>query len=123
MREYEILYIIKPHLSEEDYTKIIHTFEGWITQNGGEILLSNVMGLKELATVLDKQTHGYYVQCQFRSGNEALDEIATRLGVSETIFRHLLVTLDSIQPKPGSEAKKKPRKSDTTPVEAEKKEG
>lgn len=102
MREYEILYIIKPHLPEEDYTKIIQNFEGWITQKGGELLLSNPIGLKELATVFDKQTSGYFVQCQFKGNNEVLDEIHTRLAVSESIFRHLLVSLDSILQKPGS---------------------
>ncbi len=122
MREYEILYIIKPHLPDEDYTKIVAAFEGWITSNGGEIILSNVMGLKELATVFDKKTHGYYVQCQFKSGNEALLEIQSKLAVNEIIFRHLLVTLDSIHPKPGSELKKRNKKSKSSLSVPEKKE-
>ncbi len=95
-KAYEILFIIKPHLPEETNQEIISAFQGWITNNEGEVTLMNPWGIKELATVLDKFTHGYYVQCQFKGTNKTLNEIKNRIAVSETIFRHLLVTLDSV---------------------------
>ncbi len=97
MKEYEILFIVKPHQSDETNQEVVSTFEKWITSTGGEVTLMKPWGLKELATVFDKHTHGYYVQCQFKAGNETLNEIKNRLAVSEVIFRHLMVTLDSIQ--------------------------
>jgi len=97
MKAYEILFIIKPHLPEETNQEILTSFQHWITSTGGEILLFKPWGLKELATVLDKFTHGYYVQCHFKGTNKTLTEIKNRIAVSETIFRNLLVTLDSVQ--------------------------
>ncbi len=97
MNAYEILFIIKPHLAEEANEEIMKSFQGWVTSTGGEVTLFKPWGLRELATVFEKHTHGFYVQCQFKCGNPTLAEIKTRLGVSETVFRYLLVTLDSVQ--------------------------
>lgn len=110
-KEYEILFIMKPHLSEEAYAEATATFQTWITSTGGEVTLLKPLGLKELATIFDKQTHGYYVQCQFKSGNPTLVELRSRIKVSETIFRYLIVTLDSIVAKERPEKPKKAKKA------------
>ena len=71
----------------------------------------------DLATVFDKLTHGYYVQCQFKGTNKTLAEIKNRIAVSETIFRQLTVTLDSVQSdKPAPE--RKPMRKAAAPVAA-----
>lgn len=102
--------IIKPHLSEEKYQEVISGFEKWITSTGGEITLLKPWGTRELATEFDKNTHGYYVQCQFKAENATLEELNSRLRVNESIFRFLLVTMDSIRPKnPRVEKVKKPK--------------
>ncbi len=96
MKAYETLFIIRPHLAEDVNEEIMKSFQEWITSTGGEITLFKPWGLRELATVLDKNTHGFYVQCQFKGTNKTLTEIKNRIAVSETIFRHLTVTLDSV---------------------------
>jgi small subunit ribosomal protein S6 len=99
MREYDILFIMKPHLAEDVYSSIVESFEKWITDNEGEIDLLNAAGIKDLASTLSGFDQGYYVHCQFKGTNKTIDEINKRMKVNETIFRHLLVTLDSIQQK------------------------
>lgn len=113
-KSYEILFIIKPNLAEDVTEEILKSFQGWVTNNEGEILLFKPWGLKELATVFDKMTHGYYVQCQFKGTNKTLTEIKNRFAVSETVFRNLVVTLDSVQSDKPVEERKPPRKIVTT---------
>jgi small subunit ribosomal protein S6 len=94
---YEILFIIKPHLSDEIYEKTVQTFEEILKQNEGEVLLLEKIGLKPLASKLEnKYTKGYYVQCQFKGTNKTLTSIKRKLAVNENVFRHLIVKLDSI---------------------------
>ncbi|MFC1755490.1 30S ribosomal protein S6 [Thermoproteota archaeon] len=99
MRHYDILLIIKPNMGEEDYTKIIDNMKSWIEGNGGEITLLKTPGTQELGYPIEKYTHGYYVNCQFKADNKALDKLKAKLQVTEDILRYLIVTMDSIQPK------------------------
>ncbi len=109
--EYEILFIMKPHLGEEIYTETITTFQSWITSTGGEIVSLKPLGTRELATIFNKFSQGYYVQCHFKGNNATLDEIQNRVRVSEIIFRQLVVTIDSIIEKPRPEKEKKAKKT------------
>ncbi len=95
MKEYEVLFILKPQLSEEERQQVLDAFQGWITKTKGEILMFEQIGLRDLAYEIEDQNKGFYVQCQFKGGNETLDEIAKRTHVEERIIRHLLVDLAS----------------------------
>ncbi|MCP4049158.1 MAG: 30S ribosomal protein S6 [bacterium] len=96
-REYELLFIIKPHLSKEEYKEMFERVQKYITDNKGEILLSSEPGLKELATPVNKITQGYFIQIQFAGNNKVLSEIKTYFSINENIIRNLIVRLDSIQ--------------------------
>ncbi len=96
MKDYEIVFILKPTFSEEKYAEIISNFEGWVTKNGGEILLLTALGLRDLAQQFGHFTQGYYVQSHFKAVNQTLEEIQRQISVSEDFLRHLVVTLESI---------------------------
>tara|TARA_B100002051_G_C16175792_1_gene364926 strand:+ start:195 stop:521 length:327 start_codon:yes stop_codon:yes gene_type:complete len=93
---YEILLIVKPNLSQDNYKKIEDTIKSWIEDTGGEILLFDNWGVKELATEFNKNKQGLYIQCQFKSGATTLEEIESNIRVNEDIIRHLTVKLESI---------------------------
>ena len=38
MRDYEVMYIVKPNLEEEQYTQIIEKYKALVQANGGEIV-------------------------------------------------------------------------------------
>lgn len=99
-KAYDILFIIKPHLADEQYQKICDTFSGWVTTNNGEVTVLTKTGIRDLATPIGKFTHGYFVNIQFKANNEILDEIKKRFAIDENILRHMLVTMDSIKAKP-----------------------
>ena len=60
-KEYEVLFIIKPHLSDEEYTKICDSVKKCIKDNKGDILLFNALGLKDLATPIKKTNQAYQI--------------------------------------------------------------
>ena len=93
-KEYETLFIIKPHLTEEEYTKHVDSFKSWITDNEGEVLKLDVIGKKELSYEMNKNKLGYYVLCEFTGTNKTLDEVNRRFKVSENYLRYLTIKLE-----------------------------
>jgi|TARA_B100000586_G_C20104663_1_gene426698 small subunit ribosomal protein S6 len=96
-KEYEILYIIKPHLGDEK-TKIINdNLQSWITSSGGEVTLFKDLGLRDLGTEFNKNKQGYYSLCQFKGNEKVLTELNEKLGVTEDIIRYLNVKLEDVE--------------------------
>lgn len=96
MREYEIMFILKPNLAEQDYAGLVDNFQKWITDNEGEIVKTDKIGLRDFATVFDHYNKGYYVVCEFKGTNKTLDEIYERMRVNENFMRHLNVLKESL---------------------------
>lgn len=99
MKEYDILFIVKPNLGEEKYTQITDKFKEWITKNNGEIMGFNAWGHRPLYHTSNNTDQGYFIECQFKGDNKTLDSIKRNIAVNENFIRHLIVTLDSIQAK------------------------
>ena len=96
-REYEILLIIKPTVGHDKAKLHGDKLQSWIKDQGGSTLYFKDLGLRDLASELQKTTQGYYLQCQFEVSAESLKELQSNLGVNEDIFRYMIVTLDEIR--------------------------
>jgi small subunit ribosomal protein S6 len=103
MKEYEILYIIKPNLGDEKYKEITEKIKEIITKNEGDAFDTKIIGMKTLAQPLSKFKQGYYVQIHFNATNNTLTKLQKHLEINEDVFRHLIVILDSIRPKKTNE--------------------
>jgi len=96
IRQYEILFIVKPHLSEEESKKVLDTFQSWITKSEGAIKSIKEIGLRELATEFKKYKKGYYVQCHFEGTPKTLETLNGYIRISEDIIRYLTLKLDEV---------------------------
>ena len=101
---YEILFIVKANLGEEEISKVTDQFKSWVEKNEGTIHLFNNLGKREIATPIKHDTHGIYIQAQFSATPKTLKILENNFKVSETILRHLIVTLDSIMTEKDIEA-------------------
>ncbi|MFA5878555.1 MAG: 30S ribosomal protein S6 [Candidatus Margulisiibacteriota bacterium] len=98
-KEYEILYIIKPSLSDAKYEETILKMKDIIEKNEGEIVTLKSWGMRNLAITFKKYQQGYYVESRFKGSSATLDAIKKHIQVTEDIIRHLIVHLESIEPK------------------------
>lgn len=60
MNKYEIMFIVKADIAEEEVANVVKSFESIITDMGGKILNSKDLGQKKLAYEIEKQVRGYY---------------------------------------------------------------
>jgi ribosomal protein S6 len=99
MRAYDCVMIFKPNLGDEVAKKLIESVNSWITTPGGEVIYSKSLGNRELSYPINKTTHGYYYHVQFLGSPAVLEEMRSRIMVTENIVRDLIVRMDSLMTK------------------------
>lgn len=90
MRQYELITIIQPDLDEETTTGVIDRVKGLITDNGGEILNTELWGTRQLAYPIQKFRQGYYVYMDVEFTPEFGTELKQSLRYIESIIRYML---------------------------------
>ena len=95
MRQYEIMFIVKPTLSEEEVKKVVTNFSDIIINNGGKVLETKDMGQRELAYEIKKFKSGFYYIFEVETDNDkAIKEFDRKALIDEKILRHLIVKED-----------------------------
>ena len=93
MRDYELIVIISPDVSEEDVPGTIGKVSDFITSKGGAITEVDHWGKRKLAYPIDRFREGNYVLSRFKFKPGMAAELEANLKISEKILRHLLVRL------------------------------
>ena len=91
MKNYEIMYIVRPTLGEDEIKKVNENFAKVLTSNGATINETVEMGQRELAyEIKDFKTGYYYVYNIEAKDDKAIREF-DRLGlISKDVIRHLI---------------------------------
>lgn len=93
MRNYELIYVLRPNLEEEAKETVLNKVKG-IIETGGEVEKVDVWGNKKLAYEIEKLTEGYYVLIHFKATTEVPKEIDRNLKIMDDAIRHMIVKLD-----------------------------
>ena len=94
MRNYEVMFILKPDLPEEESDRIVAQMESVVTSTGGSLGKVEKMGRRRLAYALGKYHDGYYVLFVLESEAATLQELERRLKVADAVLRYLTVRVD-----------------------------
>ena len=91
MNKYEIMFIVKADIAEEEVANVVKSFESIITDMGGKILNSKDLGQKKLAYEIEKQVRGYYHLLNVECESKAVKEFDRKALIDERILRHLII--------------------------------
>ncbi len=94
MRKYELMYIVKPTLDEENRAELIERLHAILTNNGATVDKVDEWGLRDLAYEIDDFKKGYYVVTTFTSDNQAIDEFNRLVRINKDVIRYMIVRLD-----------------------------
>jgi len=94
MRQYELILILQPDLDEEASTGVIERVKSFITDNGGEILKTDLWGSKQLAYEIRDYRDGYYVYMEVELNPEFGTELKQNLRYIEPVIRYILTKKD-----------------------------
>lgn len=94
MRNYEIMFIVRPTLSEDEIKKVSTDFAKIITDNGSKITEIKEMGQKELAYEIKDFKTGYYFVFEVEANDDVAIKEFDRLAlISGDIVRHLITKI------------------------------
>ena len=93
MRNYELIYVLRPNLEEEAKTAVLDKVKG-IIESSGEVVKVDTWGTRKLAYEIEKLTEGYYVLINFKSTTEVPKESDRNLKIMDNAIRHMIVKLD-----------------------------
>lgn len=91
MREYDVVFIVKPDLEEAAFNEVIERVQGWITNAGGTIEKVDLWGKRKLAYPIRKQTEGHYVLLTTQMEPAFCVELERSLRFLEPVMRFLLI--------------------------------
>ena len=91
MKNYEIMYIVRPTLGEDDLKKVTENFANVLTSNGATINETVEMGQRELAYEIKDFKSGYYYVLEISANDDkAINEFDRLALISSDIVRHLI---------------------------------
>ena len=93
-RLYEVMFIVRPDVVEEELDKLIAGFEATVTNGGGTIKSSEKMGRRKLAYTVRKFNDGNYVLLTISANGAVVHELERRLRVTEPVIKFITVRID-----------------------------
>jgi len=93
-RTYELMFIVRPDMTEEDQDKLISNLEHAVSSSGGQVKNVEKMGKRRLAYTVRKFNDGMYILLTFTGSGGLVHELERRLRVSEAVIKFLSVRID-----------------------------
>lgn len=96
-RAYEVMFIVRPDLTEEDLDKLVATLQSHATGAGATVKNVEKMGKRRLAYDVKKFQEGQYILFTLGSDGKAIHELERRLRVTEPVIKFITVRTDEEQ--------------------------
>ncbi len=95
MRKYEIMFIVKPTLSEEDVKGVVAKFSKVLTDDKAKIVEEKNIGQRELAYEIKKFKTGFYYLITLEANDDAaIKEFDRQAKNTSDIIRHLITKIE-----------------------------
>jgi len=92
-RTYELMFIVRPDMVEEEQNKLISTLESSVTSAGGTVK-SEIWGKRRLAYTVRKFNDGIFVLLIIEGTGAIVHEVERRLRVTEQVVKFITVRTD-----------------------------
>lgn len=93
MRRYELIFILRPGLGEEEINTVVDYMNQIILNENGTIIDFNKWGMKKLAYTIKKEIQGYYVFCDFAGTPAAVAEIERKFRIDDAVLKYLTIKI------------------------------
>ena len=90
---YEMMYILRPDLSEDGVGEAIDRYKNYLNENGAENLDIQVRGKRRLAYPVGKYLDGIYVQMNYEADGTQNAPLERMMRLSEDTIRYLTIKL------------------------------
>lgn len=94
MRNYELLFIVRPDLTDQDISTVRTEIKNYIASLNGTVEKEDIWGKRQLAFEIKDYTEGIYSVFFMRLPTEAPIKLRERLKIDERIIRFMITAQD-----------------------------
>ncbi len=94
MRNYELMFVVRPTLEEEATLTVLANMKNVLEQQKAKIVSEKNMGRRELAYEVKGFKNGNYFLLVVEATPEAVKEFDRVANINEDIIRHIVVKVD-----------------------------
>ena len=91
---YEMMYILRPDLGEEQVDQAIAKYENLLREQGAEQIEIQHRGKRRLAYEINRQREGVYIQMNYKAPATHVAPIERAMRISEDVIRYLTLKLE-----------------------------
>ncbi|MDR2099202.1 MAG: 30S ribosomal protein S6 [Campylobacteraceae bacterium] len=95
MRHYELLFVLRPTLTEEETKAKVDFIKEVLEKNGAQVAAKLNMGTRKLAYTVQKFKRGHYTVFYFQAPASAIGEIERIIRINEEIIKFLTVKFEN----------------------------
>jgi small subunit ribosomal protein S6 len=93
-RTYEVVFIIDPDAEDAEVMRLTEAVQKIITDQGGSITKTEMMGKRKLAYEINHKRDGVYVLLEVDGSGAEIAELERRMRVNDRILRYMTVRVD-----------------------------
>jgi len=93
-RSYEIVFIIDPDAEDAEVMRLTEAAQKIITDQGGTIVKTEMMGKRQMAYEISHKRNGIYVLLEAEGSGAEIAELERRMRVNDRILRYMTVRVD-----------------------------
>ena len=111
-RTYEVIFIVDPATAEEEVMKLSEGVQKIITDQGGSITKTEMMGKRQLAYEINHKKDGTYVLLEVEGSGKEIAEVERRMRVNDQILRYMTVRVDEMRQRAEKLKERRARKAE-----------
>ena len=93
-RLYEVMFIVRPDVEDEEADKLIESLSATVKGGGGVVKSAEKLGRRKLAYQVRKFNDGNYILLTVEAGGAVVLELERRLRVTEQVIKFITVRMD-----------------------------
>ena len=93
MTKYEIMFIVKTTLEDDEIKKTAEAVKGLISGDS-KVIEYKDLGKKKLAYPINKEVGGNYFLMTVNASHDVVQEFDRKIRINENVIRHLIIKLD-----------------------------
>nr|YP_009315245.1 Ribosomal protein S6 [Yamadaella caenomyce]SCW23700.1 Ribosomal protein S6 [Yamadaella caenomyce] len=87
--KYEVIYMVKPDVREDEILKLIKQYHSLVKQCGGKNIFMQHQGRRHLSYEIAKYRDAIYIQMNFEGNGKLVQKLAKNIRFDDNIIRHL----------------------------------
>lgn len=90
MKEYEMIFVVKP-IEKKQFEKVIQKIENIITDNGGDIKVTERWGKKSIAYPIKGFNEGLFTFTVFQTETQTIKKLEKVINHTDEVIQHMII--------------------------------